>query len=77
MINRIIAALHKVPEKNLLIIELANHLTNADGEMDYDALSDHRKEINLAMAEARAYAKATDRAVHALKNLTPRCGGSL
>lgn len=67
-INRLVCALQKVPAKKLMIIELANRLT-ADGELDYDALSQCQPEVNLATAEAKMYGAHTMVAVDTLKRL--------
>lgn len=72
-IDRVVRALRKVPEKRLLIIDLTNQLARK-GELDMDALADRQPEVNLAVAEAKAYGQATSRAVEALKRLEARAG---
>ena len=42
-IDRIITALLKVPEKRLLIIEIANTIPIVNGELDYAELSNRQK----------------------------------
>ena len=68
-IDRIIAALRKVPEKKLLIIELANTIPIVNGELDYAELADRQLDINLAIAEAKVYGAHTLMAVDSLVRL--------
>ena len=74
-IERVIHALNTVPEKSLLIVEIANEVTDKKGALDYDKLIDRQREVNLAVVEAKAYVQATQKAVEALKNLPARKGG--
>lgn len=67
-IEKIVKALHKVPAKNLLIIELANKYTK-DGTLDYDRLAEIQPEVNRALAEAKMYGSYTLIAVSALSQL--------
>ena len=62
----VIEALKKVPEKSLKIIELVNSLTLRDGDLDYEELAKIQPEVNLAVAEAKAYGAHTLMAVNAL-----------
>ncbi|KKL91647.1 hypothetical protein LCGC14_1892560 [marine sediment metagenome] len=71
-IQKVVQALEKVPETNLLIIELARDAVTEDGELDIDRLADIPKDVNLATAQALAYAKGTARARHALAELQAR-----
>jgi len=71
-LDRIIVALKKVPEKHLLIIELANRLCAEDGQIDNDELERIQPEVNLATAEAKMYGAHTLIAVDTLKRLSPR-----
>lgn len=73
-IERLVSALKTVPEKRLLIIDLANEAVNGKGELDYDLLSERQPEVNLAVAEAKAYSHSTQRLIEALKNLPARYG---
>ena len=52
-IERVVAALNKVPEKRLLIIDLANRIPMKDGQLDYDAVTAIQPEVNTAIAEAK------------------------
>ena len=74
-IERVIHALSMVPEKSLLIVEIANEVTDKKGALDYDKLLDQQRAVNLAVAEAKAYVQATQKAVQALKSLPARKGG--
>ena len=74
-IERVTHALSTVPEKSLLIVEIANEVTDKKGALDYDKLIDRQREVNLAVAEAKAYVQATQKAVQALKNVPARKGG--
>ena len=68
-IDRIITALLKVPEKRLLIIEIANNIPIVNGELDYAELANRQLDINLAIAEAKAYGSHTLQAVDSLVRL--------
>jgi hypothetical protein len=68
-INRVVTALLKVPEKKLLIIEIANTIPIINGELDSSELSDRQLEINLAIAEAKVYGAHTLQAVASLVRL--------
>jgi hypothetical protein len=68
-INRVVTALIKVPEKKLLIIEIANAISIINGELDYRELADRQLEINLAIAEAKVYGAHTLQAVDSLVRL--------
>ena len=71
-IEKVIHALSKVPEKRLLIIELANSIPIKSGSLDLTVISEKRREINLAIAEAKAYGTHTILAVDALVRLRGR-----
>jgi len=58
-----------VPEKRLLIIEIANTIPIVNGELDYAELANRQLEINLAIAEAKAYGAYTMQAVDSLVGL--------
>jgi len=62
----VVQALMKVPEKQLLIIELVNRVRLKGGELDHEELLAIQPEVNLAVAEAKAYGTHTIRAVEAL-----------
>lgn len=68
----VVTILRRVPEKRLRLFELAAELLDGHGELDVDAAAVRQPEINLAVAEAEAYARATRQAVEALKRLPPR-----
>ena len=68
-IDRVVTALLKVPEKKLLIIELANTIPIVNGELDYAELANRQLEINLAIAEAKVYGSHTLMAVDSLVRL--------
>ena len=74
-IERVIDALKKVPEKRLLIIDLANSIPIKHGMLDLEVLSAKQREINLAIAEAKAYGSRTIMAVDALVRLRAKHGG--
>lgn len=74
-IDRVVRALQTVPEKHLLIIDIANEVTTKKGELNYDLLIDRQREVNLAVAEAKAYSHSTQRAIKALADLPARQGG--
>jgi len=68
-IERVVAALKKVPEKRLLIIDLANRIPMKDGQLDYDAVTAIQPEVNMAVAEAKMYGTQTLMAVDSLKRV--------
>ena len=61
-----------MPEKRLAVFDLAAELIDADGEIDAEAAAARQPEINLAIAEAESYARATRSAVEALRRIPPR-----
>ena len=71
-IERVVASLKTVPEKHLLIIELANRAPRKDGGLDYDELANIQPEVNMAIAEAKMYGAQTLMAVDTLKKLDAR-----
>jgi PRTRC genetic system protein C len=68
----VVAILRRVPEKRLRVFELAAELLDARGELDVDEAARRQPEVNLAVAEAKAYAAATLQAVEALRRLPAR-----
>ena len=68
-IDRVVMALLKVPEKKLLIIEIANTIPIVNGELDYRELADRQLAVNLAIAEAKVYGAHTMQAVESLVRL--------
>ena len=71
-IERVVAALNKVPEKRLLLIDLANRIPMKDGALDYDAVAAIQPEVNMAVAEAKMYGTQTLMAVDSLKRVIAR-----
>jgi len=71
-IEKVIIALKKVPEKSLLIIELANSIPIKHGMLDIDVLAAKQRDINLAVAEAKSYGARTITAVDALVSMRAR-----
>lgn len=71
-IDRVVKALQKVPEKRLLIIELANSIPIRNGNLDAAVMTEKEREINLAIAEAKAYGGCTIMAVDSLVRLRGR-----
>lgn len=71
-ISRVVKALQKVPEKKLLIIELANSIPIRNGILDPVVLADKAVEIDLAASEAKAYGTHTIMAVDSLVRLRGR-----
>ncbi len=65
-IERVVEILRKVPEKKLLIIELANTIPIKYGTFDPAVVSDRAPEINLAIEEAKVYGSRTIMAVEDL-----------
>jgi PRTRC genetic system protein C len=67
----IVAILRRVPNKRLAVFDLAAELVDADGELDAETAATRQLEINLAIAEAESYARATRPAVEALRRIPP------
>lgn len=65
-IEKVVAALNKVPEKKLLLIEIANKVKTVNGELDIVALAQIQPEVERAIAEAKEYSVQTSRAISAL-----------
>ena len=68
-IDKVVSALARVPEKRLMLIELANQVPIINGELDTAYLTSHQPEVNLAIAEAKAYGAHTIQAVEAIIRL--------
>ncbi len=68
----VVAILRRVPAKRLRVFELAVELLDARGDLDVDEAARRQPEVNLAVAEAKAYAAATQQAREALGRLPPR-----
>ena len=68
----LVQIIRQVPEKRLRVFELAAELLDEQGEIDPDAAAARQPEVNLAIAEAEAYARATRQALAALRQLAPR-----
>ena len=68
----VVAILRGVPEKRLAVFDLTVELVDADGEIDAEAAAARQPEINLAIAEAESYARATRSAVEALRRIQVR-----
>ena len=76
LLERIIAALKKVPEKKLLLIELANSIPIKNGMLDIPTLQAKQQEINLAEAEAKSYGAHTLMAVDSLMRVRAKEDGA-
>ncbi len=71
-IEKVVAALKKVPEQKLMLIEIANRVGVERGELDYVELAKIQPEVNLALSQARAYTAQTAAATMALTGLRAR-----
>lgn len=71
-LEKVVHALEKVPPRQLMIIELANSIPVIGGSLDANTLLEKVQEINLAIAEAKAYGSHTIQAVDALVRLLGR-----
>ena len=68
----IVAILRQVPEKHLAVFDLAAELVDAEGELNAEEAVGRQPEVNLAIAEAESYARATRPAVEALRRIPHR-----
>ena len=71
-IEEVVTALLKVREKKLFIIELVAQIPLKYGELDPAVLAKRQPEVNLAIAEAKAYGSHTLMAIDCLIRLTER-----
>lgn len=69
-LDLIIGILRQVPEKKLLIFELANKIPLQNGDFDFEALSENRIDIELAIREAKRYSVNTQHAVELLTHIS-------
>lgn len=72
MIDLVIKAIAGVPEKRLRVVDLINRFYDGKHGMKDEELAAHQPEINLAVAEAKAYATQTENAYRALRDLPGR-----
>ena len=68
----IVTILSRVPAKQLAVFDLAAQLVDGDGELDAEAAAARQPEVNLAIAEAETYARATRSATEALRRIPQR-----
>jgi len=66
---KLIKALRTVPAKPLKLIDLVNQVAGPDGVVNTKMLEQRQDKVNLAVAEARAYTRATQHARKALSGL--------
>ena len=67
-----IKSMRNVPEKSLMLIELANTIPVVDGVFDSRQLEKQRTKIGLAIQEANIYTNAVARTVSLLQQLPAR-----
>lgn len=67
--DNLVNALKRIPEVRLRLIDLAWEVARDDGSIDMDRLLQKVKEIDEAIAEARAYAETTRKASQCLMRL--------
>jgi len=67
----IVAILRRTPSVHLAVYALAAELLDTRGELELDTAALRQPELNLAIAEADAYARTTRQAVQRLLNLVP------
>jgi PRTRC genetic system protein C len=68
----IVTILRRVPAKQLAVFDLVEQLVDAEGELDAEAAAARQPDVNLAIAEAETYARATRSAVEALRRIPQR-----
>ena len=62
-------ALRRVPEVRLRLLELAWEVVKEDGSIDHERAAELALEVEQAIGEARAYSRATQEAVWALRQM--------
>jgi hypothetical protein len=67
--ERLLELLREMPAVHLELLDLAWKLVGEDGELDPQKISFHYTEIEKAIGEAEAYAKATKEMVQCLTNV--------
>lgn len=70
--SRIRRLIRATPEKRLRVWDLAAALTLPNGDIDHLAAAERQPEVELALAECEAVARATHAAAEALRRLRPR-----
>lgn len=70
--SRVRRLIRAAPEKRLRVWDLAAALTLLDGDIDHVAAAARQPEVELALAECEANARATHAAAEALRRLRPR-----
>ena len=68
----LVRILRRVPEQRLRLFDLVGELLDRRGRLDRGRAAARQPEVNMAIAEAQAYARATERAVGALAGLPAR-----
>ena len=71
-VDRIRRLIRAAPEKRLRVWDLAAALTLPNGDIDHVAAAARQPEVELALAECEANARATHAAAEALRHLRPR-----
>ncbi len=69
--EKVIAVLREVPAKKLRIVDLSWQLIT-DGKLDPSKCTDRLPDINLAIAEAKAYIRDTTTAINAIRRIHDR-----
>ena len=65
--SELVAIIRSVPEKRLKVFDLLADVMGADGEVNFDAVVARKREVNLVVVEAQAYAASTQRAAEAIR----------
>lgn len=68
VIADVVSALRKVPAVHLNLIDLLPELVNEAG-LDFNKVAARQKEVDLAIAEAKAYSEETQKAIHMLSKI--------
>ena len=76
IVDKIIETIKKVPEKRLMLIELANSIPIKNGMLDIPTLQEKQGMINLATVEAQAYGSHTIMVVDLLIRLRAKENGA-
>lgn len=69
--DNLVNVLKQLPEVELRLIDLAWQVAKDDGSIDMEQVLQKAKEVDDAVAEAKAYADSTRKAVSCLMRLVP------
>lgn len=67
--TELVAIIRSVPAKRLRIFEFLGQVLQPNGDVDFDTVTARKREVNLVVVEAQAYAASTQRAIKAIREI--------